>query len=78
MLDGIPDPLPLQASVDCLVDEGEMILMELELIEPPLFLGLVLPEALSARASDRLRRALKRTIESEPASVVVQQRAQRW
>ena len=42
------------------------------------FLGLVLPEALSARASDRLRRALKRTIESEPASVVVQQRAERW
>lgn len=42
------------------------------------FLGLVLPEALGARASDRLRRALKRTIESEPASVVVQQRAERW
>ena len=42
------------------------------------FLGLVLPEALSARASDRLRRALKRTIESESASVVVQQRAERW
>jgi hypothetical protein len=42
------------------------------------FLGLVLTEALSARASDRLRRALKRTIESEPASVVVQQRAERW
>lgn len=42
------------------------------------FLGLVIPEALSARAADRLRRALKRTIESEPAAVVVQQRAERW
>ncbi len=42
------------------------------------FLGLVVTEALSARASDRLRRALKRTIEAEPASVVVQQRAERW
>lgn len=44
----------------------------------PFFLGLVLTEALSARAADRLRRALKRTIETEPASVVVQQRAERW
>ena len=42
------------------------------------FLGLVLSEALSARESDRLRRALKRTIESEPSNVVVQQRAERW
>ena len=44
----------------------------------PFFLGLVLTEALSARAADRLRRALKRAIETEPASVVVQQRAERW
>ena len=44
----------------------------------PFFLGLVLTEALSARAADRLRRALKRTIETEPANVVVQQRAERW
>ncbi len=44
----------------------------------PFFLGLVLTEALSARAADRLRRALKRTIETEPASVVVQQRSERW
>jgi hypothetical protein len=42
------------------------------------FLGLVLTEALSARAADRLRRALKRTIESEPSGVIVQQRAERW
>ncbi len=43
----------------------------------PFFLGLVLPEALGARAADRLRRALRRTIETEPASVVVQQRGER-
>ena len=44
----------------------------------PFFLGVVISEALTARASDRLRRALKRTIEAEPASVLVQQRAERW
>lgn len=44
----------------------------------PFFLGLVLSEALSARAADRLRRALKRTIETEPGNVVVQQRVERW
>jgi hypothetical protein len=44
----------------------------------PFFLGLVLTEALGARAADRLRRALKRTIEAETANVVVQQRAERW
>lgn len=44
----------------------------------PFFLGIVLTEALSARAADRLRRALKRTIETETASVVVQQRSERW
>jgi hypothetical protein len=42
------------------------------------FLGIVLGEALTARAADRLRRALKRTVETESPGVVVQQRAERW
>lgn len=61
-----------------LPDERKLCVIDTITTVGPFFLGLVLSEALSARAADRLRRALKRTIETEPASVVVQQRTERW
>ena len=61
-----------------LPDEKKLCVIDTITAVGPFFLGIVLTEALSARAADRLRRALKRTIETEPASVVVQQRAERW
>ena len=61
-----------------LPEEKKLCVIDTATTVGPFFLGLVLAEALSARAADRLRRALKRAIETEPASVVVQQRAERW
>jgi len=61
-----------------LPEERKLCIIDTITTVGPFFLGLVLTEALSARASDRLRRALKRTIETEPSNVVVQQRAERW
>ena len=61
-----------------LPEEKKLCVIDTVTTAGPFFLGLVLNEALSARAADRLRRALKRTIETEPAGVVVQQRAERW
>ena len=61
-----------------LPEERKLCVIDTVTTVGPFFLGVVLTEALSARAADRLRRALKRTIETEPASVVVQQRAERW
>lgn len=61
-----------------LPEERKLCVVDTATSAGPFFLGLVLTEALSARAADRLRRALKRTIETEPTSVVVQQRAERW
>jgi len=60
-------------------DERKLCVIDTVTTSGPFFLGLVLTEALSARTSDRLRRALKRTIEAEsPAGIVIQQRAERW
>lgn len=61
-----------------LPEEKKLCIIDTPTASGEFFLGLVLPDALSARAADRLRRALKRTIESEPANVTVQQRAERW
>jgi len=61
-----------------LTEERKLCVVDTVTTTGAFFLGLVVSEALSARTSDRLRRALKRTIEAEPASVVVQQRAERW
>ena len=61
-----------------LPEEKKLCIIDTPTSSGEFFLGLVLPDALSARAADRLRRALKRTIESEPANVTVQQRAERW
>ena len=61
-----------------LPEERKLCVIDTITTAGPFFLGIILTEALSARAADRLRRALKRTIETEPASVVVQQRAERW
>ena len=61
-----------------LPEEKKLCIIDTPTSSGEFFLCLVLPDALSARAADRLRRALKRTIESEPANVTVQQRAERW
>jgi hypothetical protein len=61
-----------------LPEERKLCVIDTVTTVGPFFLGLVLTDALSARAADRLRRALRRTIETEPANVVVQQRAERW
>jgi hypothetical protein len=61
-----------------LPEERKLCVVDTVTTSGAFFLGLVVTEALSARSSDRLRRALKRTIEAEPANVVVQQRAERW
>jgi hypothetical protein len=61
-----------------LLEERKLGIIDTPTAAGEFFLGLVMPEALSARAADRLRRALKRTIEAEPANVTVQQRAERW
>ena len=72
-------PSAVEGSVHLdLPEEKKLCIIDTPTASGEFFLALVLPEALSARAADRLRRALKRTIESEPANVTVQQRAERW
>lgn len=61
-----------------LSEERKLCVIDTATSAGPFFLGMVMSEAIGARSSDRLRRALRRTIEAEPANVVVQQRAERW